>query len=151
MLQVLGLLERHFHNAIVDLGLTRQQAHALRGLDPGRPVPMSELAAGMICDASTLTGIVDRLEDRGLVERQPDPDDRRVKGLAVTPAGIEMRERIWRAVLGRAPHLAVLSPDERIKLRDQLKRVVKATAANSIPCRRRVRRAAVSSTEDVDD
>src|ERR1700736_6480117 len=93
MFQVLGLLKHHFHAAIVDMGLTPQQAHALRTLDPARPVPMRELAAGIMCDASTVTGIVDRLEGRGLVERRPDPGDRRVKGLVVTPAGIEVRDR----------------------------------------------------------
>jgi DNA-binding MarR family transcriptional regulator len=132
MFQVLGLLKQHFHTAIIELGLTPQQAHALRALDPARPVPMRELAAGMMCDASTVTGIVDRLEDRGLVERQPNLDDRRVKGLVVTPAGIEMRARIWQEVLGHAPHLAVLSPAERIQLRDQLKRVVEANAGSNI-------------------
>lgn len=131
MFQVLGLLKHHFHAAIVDLGLTPQQAHALRALDPARPVPMRELAAGIMCDASTVTGIVDRLEDRGLVERRPDPDDRRVKGLVVTPAGVEVRDRIWRDVMGQAPHLAVLSAEERINLRDQLKRVVEANSGDA--------------------
>src|SRR6202165_1106859 len=124
MFQVLGLLKHHFHTAIAGLGLTPQQAHALRSLDPTRPVPMRELAVGMMCDASTVTGIVDRLESRGLAERRPAPDDRRVKGLVVTPAGIELREQIWQEDLGHAPHLAALSADERIQLRDQLKRVV---------------------------
>src|ERR1700730_2015085 len=100
MFQILGLLKQHVHTAIVDIGLTPQQAHALRCLDPTRPVPMRELAAAIMCDASTLTGVVDRLEDRGLVERRPDPDDRRVKGLVVTPAGIAIRDRIWQDVLG---------------------------------------------------
>src|ERR1700738_895301 len=132
MFQVLGLLKHHFQTAIVDMGLTPQQAHALRSLDPARPVPMRELAAGIMCDASTVTGIVDRLEDRGLVERRPDPDDRRVKGLVVTPVGIEMRDRVWHQVLSNAPHLAVLSPEERIELRDQLKRVVETNAVGSV-------------------
>ena len=133
MFQVLGLLKQHFHSAIADTGLTAQQAHALRTLDPTRPVPMRKVAAGIMCDASTLTGIVDRLEDRGLVERRPNPDDRRVKGLVVTPAGVAVRDRIWREVLGHAPHLAVLSPDERIQLREQLRRVVEANVANTVP------------------
>lgn len=133
LFQALGQLKHHFHAAIVDLGLSPQQAHALRSLDPTRPVPMRELAAGIMCDASTVTGIVDRLERQGLVERRPDPDDRRVKGLVVTPAGIELRDRIWREVLGHAPHLDVLSPEERVQLRDQLKRVVEANAARGIP------------------
>jgi DNA-binding MarR family transcriptional regulator len=135
MFQVLGLLKQHFHTAIVEMGLTPQQAHALRALDPTRPVPMRELAAGIMCDASTVTGIVDRLESRGLVERRPDPDDRRVKGLVVTPAGIEVRDRIWRQVLGHAPHLAVLSPEERTQLRDQLRRVIDANGPGATPAR----------------
>jgi DNA-binding MarR family transcriptional regulator len=133
MFEVLGLLKHRFHAAIANTGLTAQQAHALRFLDPTRPVPMRELAAGIMCDASTVTGIADRLENRGLVERRPDPEDRRVKGLVVTPAGIEIQDRIRREVLGHAPHLAVLSPDERIQLRDQLKRVVEANATSGIP------------------
>src|ERR1700736_3998152 len=109
MFQVLGLLKHHFHTAIVDMGLTPQQAHALRSLDPTRSVPMRELATSIMCDASTVTGIVDRLEERGLVERRPSPGDRRVRGLVVTPAGIEARDRIWQEAMGHAPHLAVLS------------------------------------------
>jgi DNA-binding MarR family transcriptional regulator len=127
MFQVLGLLKHHFQTAIADMGLSPQQAHALRALDPTRPVPMRELAAGIMCDASTVTGIVDRLEDRGLVERRPDPTDRRVKGLVVTSSGIEVRNRIWQQVLGSAPLLAILSLDERTQLRDQLKRVLETT------------------------
>src|ERR1700738_3176823 len=137
MFQVLGLLKHHFHAAIAETGLPPQQAHALRALDPARPVPMRELASAIMCDASTVTGIVDRLEDRGLVERRPSLDDRRVKGLIVTPAGLEMQDRIWREVLGHAPHLAVLSPEERVQLRDQLKRVgdanAEANAAGGVP------------------
>ena len=60
------------------------------------------------------------------------PDDRRVKGLVVTPAGLELRDRIRQEVLGHAPLLAVLSLEERIQLRDQLKRVVEANAASSM-------------------
>src|ERR1700736_2391674 len=93
MFTVPGLLNAQIHTASVEMLLAPQQAHALRTLDPTRPVPMRELAAGIMCDASTVTGIVDRLEGRGLVERRPDPGDRRVKGLVVTPAGIEVRDR----------------------------------------------------------
>ena len=43
---------------------------------------MGRLADTLSCDASNVTGLVDRLESRGLVRRQPSPDDRRVKVLA---------------------------------------------------------------------
>jgi len=123
---VLGLMKHHVAVAVAESGLTPQQAHALRCLVPGRPLPMRELAGELMCDASTVTGIVDRLEERGLVERRPAPEDRRVKALAVTEEGIAVRDRLWRSLLARAPHRVALPPDERSRLRDLLQRVVDA-------------------------
>jgi DNA-binding MarR family transcriptional regulator len=77
-----------------DLGLTPMQGHALRSLDPDRPSPMSVLADMLICDASNVTAIVDKLESRGLIVRQNAENDRRIKMLAVTPIGRELRERL---------------------------------------------------------
>ena len=48
------------------------------------PKPMGELAQHMHCDSSNITGIVDRLTERGLVERGPAVGDRRVKLVALT-------------------------------------------------------------------
>src|ERR1044072_9058846 len=45
-----------------EFGLTAMQGHSLRMLDPERPVPMSILADTLVCDASNVTGIVDKLE-----------------------------------------------------------------------------------------
>ena len=50
------------------------------------PRPMGELAQHMHCDNSNMTGIVDRLAERGLVERRPAEGDRRVKLVALTDA-----------------------------------------------------------------
>ncbi|NJL05572.1 MAG: winged helix-turn-helix transcriptional regulator [Chloroflexaceae bacterium] len=52
-------------------------------------VPLSEISARMLCDNSNLTGIVDRLVSKGLVERRPDPQDRRVSLICLTPVGSE--------------------------------------------------------------
>ena len=52
---------------------------------------MSALAAALQCDNSNVTGIVDRLEAQGLVERRPAAHDRRVKTLVVTTEGVELR------------------------------------------------------------
>jgi DNA-binding MarR family transcriptional regulator len=75
-------------------GLTPAQCHALRVLQPGQPLAMGRLAQGLACDASNITGIVDRLEGRGLIERHPSARDRRIKEIALTPAGIEIRAKI---------------------------------------------------------
>src|SRR5882724_9064153 len=68
-----------------ELDLTPMQGHALRSIEPDRPLAMSVLADALICDASNVTGIVDKLESRGLIVRQSAENDRRIKMLAVTP------------------------------------------------------------------
>jgi DNA-binding MarR family transcriptional regulator len=73
--------------------LSPMQAMTLSQLDPDEPRPMGELARTLACDNSNVTGIVDRLEERGLVERRAAPNDRRVKMLVLTPAGAELRAR----------------------------------------------------------
>src|SRR5215212_200087 len=77
-----------------EFDLAPMQAIALKHLEPGRPIPMSALAGTLRCDNSNVTGIVDRLEARGLVARRPGEQDRRVKMLEVTPEGEELRRRL---------------------------------------------------------
>lgn len=55
---------------------------------------MRAMADGLSCDASVATWLVDRLEERGLVERRTPPSDRRVKTIVLTPLGIRTRERL---------------------------------------------------------
>src|SRR4051794_3867449 len=77
-----------------ELGLAPQQASALKSL--GEPVPMGDLADALHCDSSNVTGIVDRLEQRGLVRREAAAGDRRVKMLALTEEGQRVRRQIIR-------------------------------------------------------
>ena len=60
------------------------------------PRPMGELAHEMHCDSSNITGIVDRLSERGLVERRAAEGDRRVKLVALTGEGRALREELVR-------------------------------------------------------
>ena len=103
------------------------QLRALQLLDPEREVPMSALAGQMFCDASNVTGIVDRLESRGLIERRPSKADRRVKMLAVTDEGTRVRERVRERLSQPPPQLAALSPAEQRVLRDALRAAVEGT------------------------
>jgi DNA-binding MarR family transcriptional regulator len=96
-----------------ELELTAAQGHALRALDPDRPVAMSALADAMWCDASNVTGIVDKLESRGLIERQGADHDRRIKQLAVTDQGRHLRDRLNSRVL--EPPQAVANLPSEVK------------------------------------
>jgi DNA-binding MarR family transcriptional regulator len=107
-----------------EVDLAPGQMAALKWLDPETPVPMRELANALCCDNSNVTGIIDRLEDRGLVERRPGEHDRRVKMLCVTPEGRRVRERI-RARMEEPPEpLLRLDPDERATLRELLRKAL---------------------------
>ena len=104
--------------------LAPAQVMALGRLEPGRPCAMSELAGALRCDNSNVTGIADRLEARGLVERRAAEHDRRVKMLHLTRQGAELRERLWER-LSRPPEaLAGLSDEDALALRDILARAM---------------------------
>jgi DNA-binding MarR family transcriptional regulator len=69
------------------IGLTPGHMKLLMHLEEGDGRAMGSLAQSFRCDASTMTWLVDRLEERGLVERRMLPSDRRVKAVALTPLG----------------------------------------------------------------
>src|SRR6266481_735323 len=74
-----------------ELQLSPAQCHVLHLIEPDRPIPMGQIAETLSCDASNVTGLVDRLESRGLVRRRPSAEDRRVKVLILTPSGTRLR------------------------------------------------------------
>ena len=99
-----------------DLDLTAAQGHALRVLDPKRPVAMSALADALVCDNSNVTGIVDKLESRGLIARQGSDLDRRVKQLAVTEKGAQVRDQLIAGAMKAPAAIASLSGDAKARL-----------------------------------
>ena len=117
-------VREHLLATITELGLSFPQAHALKVLHPGNPIPMRELADGLHCDPSNITGIVDRLGDRGLVERGSAPGDRRVKTLMLTEEGTALRMRLLDRLSEPPPGLGKLAVDEQRQLRDLLRRAL---------------------------
>jgi DNA-binding MarR family transcriptional regulator len=90
---------------------------------------MSVLAGYLACDASNVTGLVDRLEGRGLVERRNAEHDRRVKLLALTEAGVELRRRLMARMAEPPPAITALSPADLRSLRDVMLRAVEKMEA----------------------
>jgi DNA-binding MarR family transcriptional regulator len=80
------LVQSLYAEAGRDHGLTTPQAQLLCVLQDG-PVGMAEISSVVRLERSSLTGLVDRAEQRGLVERRPDPADRRAVKVGLTPAG----------------------------------------------------------------
>src|SRR5215210_3845027 len=103
----------HLPSSGAEFDLSPIQCHVLHLIEPGRPLPMGRLADVLSCDASNVTGLVDRLETRGLIRRQQSADDRRVKVLHLTPAGSRVRAQLLRRMTGRSLPLSRLSVDEQ--------------------------------------
>jgi MarR family transcriptional regulator, organic hydroperoxide resistance regulator len=107
-----------------EFDLSPTQVYVLRMLEPGTDVPMGRLACALGCDASNITGVIDRLEARGLVERRAAARDRRVKVLAVTDRGLELRKRLLARLSSPPEPIARLSPEDQAALSAILRRVV---------------------------
>ena len=122
--ELVAQMHEHFHTRIAELGLSPPQAMALRGLDPDAPMPMGALACRLRCDASNITGIVDRLEAKQLVERRVAASDRRVKTLVFTTKGRAVRRRLDAILLDESPAVARLTRAEQRVFRELLRRAV---------------------------
>jgi DNA-binding MarR family transcriptional regulator len=97
------------------------------------PMAMKELGQRMHCDPSFVTNIADQLEKRGLATRESDPADRRVKRIALTPAGLELKQRIENEILSGLPWRYALDNDERVCLLGLVRKLLSAAQAENLP------------------
>ena len=113
-----------FHSACAAADVSPPQLKALLSLEEGHAQPMRDLAASWRCDASWVTGIVDGLEERGYVERQPHSTDRRVKVVTITALGEKAKARAMERLHEPPPSLVeALTQNEQRTLRDLLRKV----------------------------
>ncbi len=127
VVELIGTVVARYHEeyeeAAAEHALTGAQARLLSLLSL-EPLPMRKLAQKLKCEPSNVTGIVDRLESRGLVERRPDPADRRVKLAAATEEGRRVARSLRESLRFAREPLAGLAEEERQTLRDLLKRML---------------------------
>jgi DNA-binding MarR family transcriptional regulator len=106
-----------------ELGLTPGHLKALAIIQPDEPRPMGVIAEIMRCDASQVTWLVDRLEERALVERRTMPSDRRVRTIALTPKGVEVRRLVLDKLFEPPDELVRLDAVTLETLRDHLRKL----------------------------
>lgn len=105
--------------------LTLAQVFTLSLLEPGQAVPMKSMALQLGCDASTATGIVDRLLELGFIERKEAEHDRRIKNIGLTVSGKKLRKNLLEQIsANNSPALASLSPDEISALKILLTKIL---------------------------
>ncbi|MFI1800048.1 MarR family winged helix-turn-helix transcriptional regulator [Streptomyces sp. NPDC020379] len=114
---VLGGNERR-KEVVEALGMSFFRVKALRRIAQG-PMTLRELADQLLTDRPYTTLVVDDLERRGLVERTPNPADRRSKIVSVTAAGGEAAERANR-ILGSPPAALLALPPEDLAVLDRI-------------------------------
>lgn len=104
--------------------MTPVQGSMLMLFEPGARRSMNSLSKLMGCDASNITGLVDRLDSNELIERTTDPTDRRVKLIKLSDKGIECRQMVLDNLKkSQAADLHTLTDEEQeqlIKIIDKL-------------------------------
>jgi DNA-binding MarR family transcriptional regulator len=113
-----------------ELGISPGHAKALTLLDADDPPPMGALAEGLHCDASFVTNIVDKLEERGFAERRPSARDRRVKTVVITKLGLKARAQ-FEAALYEPPKELLELPEADLKALARIVAKLPSAAATS--------------------
>ena len=106
--------------------ITTMQSAALKMLSQDSPKAMRALSDYFMCDASTVTGLVDRLEARNFITRSNHPTDRRVKLLALTNEGAAVKQSILTETLEAEDErlTELLTDGERTLLKELLDKLL---------------------------
>lgn len=119
-----------------EYGLSSMQALTLLLTGTSEPRPMKSFCKLYDCDASNVTGIIDGLEQKGLVSRQPHPDDRRIKIIKLEPAGEKLRKTIAKRLSSQSDSLFNgLSIHEIEHLAKLIQKVATASTPQVYPAR----------------
>ncbi len=105
ILRLASLLDAEFDATVAPFGLSRKGEYdtlaALRRARPGNGMSPTQLAAAALMTTGGMTSRLDRLEKAGLIERRPDPNDRRALLVALTAAGERLVDDIVAASLAK--------------------------------------------------
>lgn len=117
LMRVARTQRRRWRDALAPWDLSPHQARALRVVCERDGVRLSDLADALHIAPRSATEVADGLQDRGLVERTPDPGDRRAVILRATDAGRRVRAEVGRARAADSAELfGRLTGDERAAL-----------------------------------
>ena len=114
---VARLMRKRFEQNARELGLTRSQCQVLAHLARNEGIQQGALAEILEVEPITLTRILDRLEEAGLVERRAHPTDRRIRLLSLTPAAHPLLDEIFAiGALTRSEAMDGIAEEDRDRL-----------------------------------
>jgi DNA-binding MarR family transcriptional regulator len=119
-------------------GLTLQQVAVLRVIERRGPVPMNELSEELRVSPPNITGVVDRMEKKGLVRREGSPEDRRKKQIHMTERGDALFRRVRKGYSeSLQASLDALTHEEQEILAKLMRKFAREVAAREDADRRR--------------
>jgi DNA-binding MarR family transcriptional regulator len=111
--------------ALAPFGISGRELAVLLAIDHRPPASQQEIARRMAVDRTTMVALIDDLEDKDLVQRQQDPDDRRKNVVVLTGLGrTTLRQATAAAGEAERRLLGSLSDDESAMLRKALQAIV---------------------------
>jgi DNA-binding MarR family transcriptional regulator len=129
LIRTFGLVERVMQPYFARFGISGSQWGVLRNLHRAESegltgLRMTDLSERLLIRPPSVTGVVDRLERAGLVERQGSPTDQRSKLVGLTPAGRQLVERVLTVHEAQITNvMAALKPEEQAALHRYLNRL----------------------------
>jgi DNA-binding MarR family transcriptional regulator len=108
--------------ALAPVGISGREAAVLRAIDSPHPLAQGEIARQMGIDRTTMVALIDDLQERGLVRRRQDPDDRRKNVVELTRDGQDITRQATQAgKQAERTFLSPLSPGEAERFKEALR------------------------------
>jgi DNA-binding MarR family transcriptional regulator len=124
--RIFKAIQQYSEEVLKEFGVTGPQLWALRVIYMEGQLSMGELSKRMYLHMSTISGIVDRLEVKGYVERKRDEIDRRVVKISLTKTGKKLVQKAPEAAQGKLLHgLESLSSRQVLNISSSLDKVVR--------------------------
>lgn len=134
--RVVRALQTFSQDIYRNYGLTAPQLWALKSLQRAGPLPVGQLARALAVHQSSLSLLIDRLEQRGLVRRRRSRSDGRVVELLLTPRGHTLAAEAPEAAQGRLLHALEQLPAPRVReIREAVEQIVGAMEASDVEAR----------------
>jgi len=117
---------QYFKSKLADYDVTPVQYGILACLWSNDGQTPSQIATSLNLDSSTITGLLDRMENKGLLKRMPDPQDRRALRVVLTPQGQALREPLEK-VIDESNYYVLkdLAAEEQCQLKRLLQKIAK--------------------------